>query len=135
MKQGPVKKIMIVDDEPSILLSLAYALRADGVEVIVCNAVEEAEEALETTSFDLVIADIRMSGVDGIEGLGLLSYVKEKYATDVIIMTGHGNDEMETEAYRRGALHYYEKPLDVEDLLARVASLGIPTKKNKAMTT
>ncbi len=128
MPLAPVKKIIIVDDEPSILLSLSYALKTDGVEVITCNAIEEAEDALENTHFDLVIADIRMSGVNGIEGLELLSYIKKRHATEVIIMTGYGNDTIEAEAGRRGALHYYKKPVDIKDLLTRVATIGIPVK-------
>lgn len=130
METKTMKKIMIVDDEPSILLSLSYALKADGVEVIACNEIEQAEEALENTRFNLVIADIRMSGISGIEGLELLSYIKTRYPTEVIIMTGYGSDEIEAEAYRRGALCYFKKPVDIEELLNHVAAIGIPVKEN-----
>ncbi len=123
-----VKKILIVDDEQSILLSLSHALRAPGVEVIACDEIEQAEEALGNAAFDLVIADIRMSGVDGIEGLELLSYVKQRYDTEVIIMTGYGSEEVEAEAYRRGALHYFMKPVDIASLMDIVSSVGIPVK-------
>ena len=54
METKRLKKILIVDDEPSILLSLSYALKVDGVEVITCNEIEQAEEALENSRFDLV---------------------------------------------------------------------------------
>lgn len=128
-----LKKILVVDDEQSILLSMFHVLKTDGVEVITCNEIEQAEEALETTSFDLVIADIRMSGVSGIEGLELLTYIKERFGTEVIIMTGYGNAEIEAEAYRRGALHYFSKPVDMVALLQRVGSLGIPTKDYGSM--
>src|SRR4051794_13225549 len=112
-----LKKIMVVDDEPSILLSLSYALKRDGVEVITCNEIEQAEEALNNTHFDLVIADIRMSGINGIEGLELLSYIRNRYDTRVIIMTGYGTDEIQAEAYRRGAHFYFKKPIDIAELL------------------
>ena len=128
MNGSDIKKILVVDDEQSILLSLSHALKTDGVEVIACDEIEQAEEALGNTHFDLVIADIRMSGVHGIEGLELLSYVKQRYATEVIIMTGYGCGEVEAEAYRRGALHYYMKPVDIVDLKSVVASIGIPVK-------
>lgn len=123
-----IKKILIVDDEPSILLSLSYALKTEGVVVITCNEIEQAEEALNNTRFDLVIADIRMSGVNGIEGLELLSYIKRHFATEVIIMTGYGNEEIEAEAIRRGALCYLSKPVDIVDLLKWTNSIGIPVK-------
>jgi DNA-binding NtrC family response regulator len=126
-----MKKILIVDDEQSILLSLSYALKAEGVEVITCSEIEQAEEALENTHFDLVIADIRMSGVNGIEGLELLKYIKERFATEVIIMTGYGTEEMEALACRLGALHYFNKPVDITELLNKVASIGIPVKGTK----
>jgi DNA-binding NtrC family response regulator len=128
MNTYPLKRILLVDDEPSILLSLSYALRAPGVEVITSKEIEQAEEALNHFHFDLVITDIRMSGVSGIEGLELLSYVKKQYDTEVIIMTGYGTEEIEAEAYRRGALHFFNKPIDIPELLDIVASCGIPVK-------
>ena len=128
MNCSDIKKILVVDDEQSILLSLSHALKTEGVEVIACDEIEQAEEALGNAHFDVVIADIRMSGVNGIEGLELLSYIKQRYATEVIIMTGYGSGEVEAEAYRRGALHYYMKPVDIIDLKNVVASIGIPVK-------
>lgn len=124
-----MKKVLIVDDEQSILLSLSYALKTDGVEVITCNEIEQAEEALANTHFDLVIADIRMSGVNGIEGLELLKYIKERYTTEVIIMTGYGTTEIESLAYKLGALHFFRKPVDIQELLAKVEGIGIPVKQ------
>lgn len=130
-----IKKILIVDDEQSILLSLSHALKTEGVEVIACDEVEQAEEALVNTHFDLVIADIRMSGVNGIEGLELLSYIKQRYETEVIIMTGYGSAEIEAEAYQRGALHYFMKPIDIRSLLNLVSSIEIPTKAHQYSAT
>jgi len=73
------KRILIVDDEPTILLTLSYTLRSKDVEVITASRLEPAEEALNRYTFDLVIVDIRMSGVLGIEGLELLSYIKRRW--------------------------------------------------------
>lgn len=121
-----VKKILIVDDEPTILLSLSYILSNKDTTVITCNTLEKAEEALSQYTFDLVIADIRMSGIQGIEGLELLSYIKKlSPETAVIIMTAYGSDEIKKEAYGRGAFHYYEKPIDITQLLSKVHNLGI----------
>jgi DNA-binding NtrC family response regulator len=128
MSGNPLKKILIVDDEHSILLSLSHVLRTEGVEVLACNEIEQAEEALRSSHFDLVIADIRMSGIDGIEGMELLSYIKQNFDAEVIIMTGYGTPEVEAEAYRRGAFHYFGKPVDIQQLLKRVSMLGIPVK-------
>jgi len=128
MKHDSLKKILIVDDEQSILLSLSHLLRCEGVEVLACNEIEQAEEALANSRFDLVIADIRMSGVNGIEGLELLSYIRENFDTEVMIMTGYGSPEVEAEAYKRGACFYFRKPLEISRLLEKVSALGIPVK-------
>jgi DNA-binding NtrC family response regulator len=128
MNRDSLKKILVVDDEQSILLSLSHLLRCEGVEVLACNEIEQAEEALANTRFDLVIADIRMSGVNGIEGLELLSYIKKNFDTNVMIMTGYGSPEVEAEAYRRGACFYFKKPLEISKLLQQVSMLGIPVK-------
>ena len=123
------KRILIVDDEPTILLTLSYALRSDGVEVITASRLEPAEEALSRYAFDLVIADIRMSGVLGIEGLELLSYIKRYWPkTEVIVMTAHGSGDIQEEARGRGARYYYEKPVDINELAERIRSMGIPVK-------
>jgi len=124
---GEIKRILIVDDEPTILLSLSYCLKTQGVEVITSSRIEAAEEALSRYFFDLVIADIRMSGMYGVEGLELLSYVKKiSPKTAVIIMTAYGSDDIRAEAAARGAYHYYDKPVNIEHLLGRVRELGIP---------
>jgi len=122
-----VRRILIVDDEPTILLSLSYCLKTEGVEVITSSKIESAEEALSRYFFDLVIADIRMSGMYGVEGLELLSYVKKiSPDTEVIIMTAYGSDEIREEASKRGAYYYYDKPVNIEHLLGKVREIGIP---------
>lgn len=123
-----LKKILIVDDEQSILLSLSHLLQVAGVEVLACNEIEQAEEALSNSHFDLVIADIRMSGINGIEGLELLNYIKQHFETEVIIMTGYGTPEIEADAYRLGAYHYFKKPIEIKTLLEVVSKLGIPVR-------
>jgi len=124
-----LKKILIVDDEPTILLTLSYALRSKDVDVITASRLEPAEDALKKHTFDLVIADIRMSGMLGEEGLELLTYIKRNWpATKVIIMTAHGTDEVRQDAYDRGAVHYYQKPVDIRELMRKIEELGIPLK-------
>lgn len=122
-----LKRILIVDDEPTILLTLSYALRSKNVEVITASRLEPAEEALKRYKFDLVIADIRMSGMLGVEGLELLTYIKRYWpGTRVIIMTAHGSEEIQQDAYERGATCYYQKPVDIRELMRKIEELGIP---------
>jgi DNA-binding NtrC family response regulator len=129
---GSVKRILIVDDEPSILLSLSHLLKSKSVVVISSSNMEDAETALATYKFDLVIADLRLTGVDGIEGIELLGYVNEiSPGTKVIIMTAYGSPEIREAALEKGAYHYYEKPIDIKDLLEKVERCGIPVSAGK----
>lgn len=127
-----MKRVLIVDDEPSILLSLSHLLSGDDVVALTSSRIEDAEEALDRYKFDLVIADIRLSGIYGIEGLELLSYIKKiRPDTPVIIMTAYGSDVMKEAAYKRGAYHYYEKPIDMNDLARKAEDCGIPVSQNR----
>jgi DNA-binding response OmpR family regulator len=120
------KKILIVDDEPVVLSGLSISLRSPGVVVVTASRLESAEAALEKYYFDLVIADVRMSGILGIEGLELLSYVKTNSPkTKVIILSGSGSDELHKQAMERGADHFYTKPIDIAEMMDRVKKLGI----------
>lgn len=130
-----MKKILIVDDEENVLLLLGKALKTSNVEVITTSKIEEAEYALKNTFFDLVIADIRLTGILGREGLELLEYIQEKSpGTKVIIMTAYGSKEIENEAYEKGAYFYFDKPIDLRVLNDRLKEIGISnnfTKKPK----
>jgi DNA-binding NtrC family response regulator len=124
------KRILIVDDEPTILLTLSYALRSQDVDVTTASRLEPAEDALNRHVVDLAIVDIRMSGVLGIEGLELLSYIKRKWPkTEVIVMTAHGSDDVKADAYERGAKYFYNKPIDLLDLMDKIRGMGIPVKQ------
>jgi DNA-binding response OmpR family regulator len=120
------KKILIVDDEPVVLSSLSFSLRSRGVEVVTASRLESAEAALDKYFFDLVIADVRMSGILGVEGLELLSYVKKKSRkTKVIILSASGSNDLRKQAMERGADHYYNKPIDIREVMDRIKELGI----------
>ncbi len=124
-----MKRILVVDDEPTILLAIGKLLGNENTLVVTSGRIEEAEEALSRYKFDLVIADIRLSGIEGIEGLELLSYVKAiSPETQVIIMTAYGSDEMKSSAYDRGAYYYFEKPIGMDELLKVVEGLDIPVR-------
>lgn len=114
-------KIMVVDDEPTILITLSHLLKKHDTTVITANGLQEAMTAVSRYEFDLVITDLRLGGSNGTEGLELLGYVKKTSPeTEVIIMTGFGSESIREDAYKRGALHYFEKPVDIGIILSRV---------------
>jgi len=129
----PAKRILVVDDEKTILLSLAYALKADGVDVITCNKAEWAEKALQNYFFDIVITDVRLSKESDREGLQIVELTKKRHPhSKVIVMTAFGSDDIRDEAKRLGADQYFDKPIDLNLLLQAVEKLGISMKKKGA---
>ncbi len=121
-----MKRILIVDDEQSILTMLGKFFRGGDNEVITASRIEEAEYAVKNTRFDLVLADLRLTGVLGMEGLELLPFVKDHSPeTEVILMTGYGSPEIKKEAYEKGAYYYFDKPIDLRVLKDKISELGI----------
>jgi DNA-binding NtrC family response regulator len=129
----PAKRILVVDDEKTILLSLSYALKAEGVDVITCNKAEWAEKALQNYYFDIVITDVRLSKTGPESGLDILELTKKRHPTSkVIIMTAYGSDEVRLDAKRLGADQYFDKPIDLDLLLDAVERFGVPVRKASA---
>lgn len=92
--------------------------------VIPSESLREAQNALSKKEFALVTSDLRLTGPDGKEGLELLRDVRSiSPETNVIIMIDYGNEAVKKNAYELGAMHFYEKPLDISHLLSQVQSL------------
>ena len=118
-----IKRLLIVDDEETLTFSLYQSFINAPVdcEVLTAATAEEALQKLETGPFDLVITDIAMPGMDGLE---LLHWIKRKYPqTKVIVITAYGSDERQERAYQLGAERYIEKPFDIKELKSLVLNL------------
>jgi two-component system response regulator HydG len=106
--------ILIVDDEQVVRDSLVHWFSEEGYEVEASDNANGALSKLAGREFDLVIADIRMPGMDGIE---LLEKIKsEQLDTSVIVMTGYASVETAVRALKHGAFDYITKPFDPDDL-------------------
>lgn len=118
LKDSPIKKILVVDDEESLRMVLTMALARAG---FYCKDVETADKAIaviETEAFDLVISDISMPGMDGIE---FLRKIKAGYPEiDVIIMTGYASEYSYVDIMDAGASDYMTKPFNMNSALARI---------------
>jgi two-component system response regulator HydG len=122
-------KTLIADDEEITLKHLSYALGKEGLEVTTAKNGIDALKRLETSDFDLLIADIKMPGMDGI---ALLSEVKEKYPeVDVIIITGFGSIESAVNAMSKGATDYVTKPFNLEELSLKVKKIEAKKRLEK----
>ncbi|MFN2351829.1 MAG: sigma-54-dependent transcriptional regulator, partial [Kiritimatiellia bacterium] len=111
-------KIILVDDEPSILSVLNVLLKAEGYEVTPVDGGDKALAIIKDHQFDLMISDIRMKPVDGIT---LLRAVREHQpAMAVLMVTGYGSVETAVEAMKLGAFDYITKPFKVDEMLITV---------------
>ena len=110
--------LLIVDDEPSILQSLGGLLSDEGFEVTTAANGYEALKTIEVESPDLVLLDIWMPGIDGIETLKEIK--KENPNIQVIIITGHGTIETAVKATKLGAFDLIEKPLSIDKVIVAI---------------
>lgn len=111
------RRILVVDDDPTIRSSFTEVLADEETEVCTAASAEEALAAVDAQRPDLVLSDVRMPGLDGIE---LLRLLKERAPrTDVIIMTAYDDMPTAVAAMREGAFDFLPKPLDL-DALRRV---------------
>jgi DNA-binding NtrC family response regulator len=116
--RAPTRLLLIEDDKESrdALLSM---LRKRGLDVMIAEDAETAVTLVQREPFDVVVADIRLPGMDGIE---FLAHVRRHHASlPLILLTGYGSLDSATEAVRLGADDYILKPLeDIEQLLQPV---------------
>ena len=110
--------ILIVDDEPSIIKSLTGLLADEGFEVMTASTGYEGLKIIDKESPDLVLLDIWMPGIDGIETLKQIK--KGNPYLQVIIITGHGNIETAVKATKLGAYDLIEKPLSIDKIIVAI---------------
>ncbi|MGD9366114.1 MAG: sigma-54 dependent transcriptional regulator [Desulfobacteraceae bacterium] len=110
--------ILIVDDEPSIVQSLSGLLTDEGFEVTSAGNGYEALQQIESNTPDLVLLDIWMPGIDGLE---TLQEIKKNHPhTHVIMITGHGTIETAVQATKLGAFDFIEKPLSIDKVIVAI---------------
>jgi len=111
-------KILLVDDEPSILNVLATLLRKQGHETVASTGGEEARALVRDQAFDLMLTDIKMEPVNGLQLLEEMRAVHPE--TSVILLTGFGSIKTAVAAMKGGAFDYVTKPFKVDELLLTV---------------
>ena len=111
-------RILLVEDDPDMLRGLEKFIFREGYSVFSTENAEDALKIFQEKGFDLLLSDVKLPGMDGIE---LLSKVKESSPkTPVIIFTGYGTIENAVDAMKIGAFEYLLKPLDLEELKATI---------------
>jgi signal transduction histidine kinase/DNA-binding response OmpR family regulator len=113
-----MEKILVVDDEPGVLTLCRRVLERDGYTVTAVATAEDAQENLKHEVFDLVLTDLKLGGITGID---LLKQIKDSYPqTEVIVITGQATVETAIEAIKSGAYDYISKPFNISELGASV---------------
>jgi len=111
-------RILLVDDEKDFVEMLTLRLEETGEEVLQAYSGMESLEKLKETEVDVVILDIKMPGMDGIE---TLQEIKKRYPlVEVIMLTGHGTIETAVQGMKLGAYDFLIKPADFDDLTTKL---------------
>ncbi|MBW2278138.1 MAG: sigma-54-dependent Fis family transcriptional regulator, partial [Deltaproteobacteria bacterium] len=114
--------IVIVEDDRSASKALSRFLRKDGFQVATAATGEEGVELFREASPDVVLMDLMLPGINGLETLGRLRALDPTAA--VIVMTGHATIETAVEAMQLGALDYLTKPIDLDALILKLKQTG-----------
>jgi DNA-binding NtrC family response regulator len=108
-------RVLVIDDEAIVRVSCQRVLEPAGYEVVLTSRGDEAIELLEKEQFDLVLTDLKMPDMDGLE---VLKVIKERWPDiQVVIITGYGTISTAVQAIKKGAYEYIEKPFTPEDIL------------------
>ncbi len=120
-------RILVVDDEPNVRLLLAREISDRNHEVVAAADSAEAMEEMGREDFDVVLTDVRMPGMDGME---LTDWIKRtRPDTDVVVMTGYASLESAVTAIHLGAFDYLVKPFGEMDLVTSSIDRAIQKRR------
>lgn len=121
--------ILILDDEPIVGKRLKPSLEKKGYEVESFTSSKEALERIEERSFDIVVTDLKMEGMDGMQ---FLTLVKEKYPDiEVIVITGFATMATARESYNKGVFDFLAKPFKLGEIVEVIGRAEAKQKKNR----
>jgi DNA-binding response OmpR family regulator len=124
-------KVLLVDDEVEFVDTLGQRLKMRGLTVDIVYDGEQALSWVKKTEPDVIVLDLKMPGLDGMEVLREVRKLKPN--VQVIILTGHGTDEDDEEARKLGGFDFMRKPAEIDLLLAKIKE-AFAEKIERAMT-
>jgi len=124
-----MSKILVIDDERAIRSTLKEVLEYEKHEVDLAEDGQKGIEMFAANSYDIVLCDIKMAKMDGIEVLGKITETSSD--TPIIMISGHGNIDTAVESIKKGAYDFLEKPLDLNRLLITIRNA---TDKSRLIT-
>ena len=111
-------RVLLVDDEEEFRKTLATRLQMRNLEITETDSGEAALETMNRQTFDVVVLDIRMPGMDGIETLQRIKKLQPR--AEVIMLTGHASMESGIDGMYFGAFDYLMKPCDINELIKKI---------------
>lgn len=112
------EKVLLVDDEREYLEIMSERMRARGMIVTTTESADQALSIIEKETFDAIVMDFQMPGMDGMEALKAIKTKKPEL--QIILLTGHATVEKTVEAMKIGATDFLEKPADLEALAKKI---------------
>ncbi|NQU09748.1 sigma-54-dependent Fis family transcriptional regulator, partial [bacterium] len=130
----PRARVLVADDEPNMRTTLAPILKAAGFDSVLADSAAAALARLEEESFQVLLTDARMPGMDGYQ---LLTEVRQRYPRlPVVMITAYATPKLAVQAIRNGAADYLSKPFDPEELvhvLRRVLQGNLLQEENRQL--
>ena len=120
--------ILLVDDEAEFIETLGKRLTRRGLGVLLANSGQEALDLIAVNEIDVVVLDVKMPGMDGIEALQKIKALKPDL--EVLMLTAHANVEVAMRGMELGAFDYLMKPVELDDLLYKIQDAN----KKKCLT-
>jgi len=111
-------RVLLVDDETELVETLAERLELRGIAARAVTSGEDALRLLLDQDFDVVLLDVKMPGISGLDVLKLIR--RQRPRTQVILITGHGSAEDGESGVRDGAFDYVMKPIDIDTLVGKM---------------
>ncbi|MCK5312109.1 MAG: response regulator [Desulfobacteraceae bacterium] len=112
------EKVLLVDDEKEFLEIMSERMEARGMKVTTAETAEQALALIEKESFDAIVMDFQMPGMDGMEALKAIK--GDRPELQIILLTGYATVEKTVEAMKVGATDFLEKPADIEALSEKI---------------
>jgi DNA-binding response OmpR family regulator len=117
-------RMLLVEDEPAALFALRKFFSSDGFAVDCAQTLPTARALISATLYDIVIADLRLSGSDGVEGVEILRMIQQRSGdTPVIILTAYAAPDVRATALHLGAKAFLQKPAPLPEIAAEVRRL------------
>jgi DNA-binding NtrC family response regulator len=126
MEEDLKAKVLLVDDETEFLATLAKRLEMRGLKVKTAGSGEDALAVVESEDFDLIILDLSMPGIDGLETLKRIK--ARRPDVESIMLSGQGSVRTSIEAMKLGAEDFLQKPVNISELMEKISGA-----KNKRM--